>query len=100
MMHFTMALALLGVSWNFLFIGGTSLLTDVYQPSEKSRTQAANDLIVFSTVTITALAAGTMHHLFGYRIINISVIPLLLIMGASIFYLSRLQASNKPVTES
>jgi len=99
MMHFTVSLALLGVSWNFLFIGGTSLLTDVYQPSEKSRTQAANDLIVFSTVTITALAAGTMHHLFGYRIINLSVIPFLLIMGAAVFFLFRLQTRSKPMIE-
>jgi len=95
MFHFTLSLAILGVSWNFLFIGGTSLLTDVYQPAEKSRTQAANDLLVFSTVTITALAAGTMHYLFGYRVINLSVIPLLLITGAAIFYLARLYSRDK-----
>ncbi len=91
MMHYTASLVLLGVSWNFLFIGGTSLLTDVYQSSEKSRTQAANDLIVFSTVTITALAAGGMHHLFGYRIVNISVIPFLLITGLAVIWLSRIR---------
>ncbi len=87
MAHFTVSLVLLGVSWNFLFIGGTSLLTDTYTPEEKSRTQAANDLLVFSTVSITALAAGGMHHLFGYRFVNLSVIPMLLITGGAVIWL-------------
>lgn len=98
MTHFTASLILLGISWNFLFIGGTSLLTDAYQPSEKSRTQAANDLIVFSTVTITALAAGGMHHLFGYRIVNLSVIPMLLLTGMAVLWLYRFYRPVAPAT--
>lgn len=88
MMHFTLSLVLLGISWNFLFVGGTTLLTDAYTPSERSRTQAANDLIVFTTVTVTALAAGGMHHLYGYRIVNLSVVPMLLIAGLAILWMA------------
>jgi len=87
LLHFTLALAILGISWNFLFIGGTTLLTDAYAPSEKARTQAANDFIVFSTVTLTALCAGGMHHLFGWRVVNLSVTPLLALAGLAIIWL-------------
>ncbi len=46
-LHFVSALVLLGVGWNFLYIGGTTLLTEAYRPEERARTQAANDLVVF-----------------------------------------------------
>jgi len=75
--HFWIALILLGVGWNFLFVGGTTLLTDAYQPEEKSRTQAMNDFIVFSTVSVTALSSGTIHHHFGWLTVNLCVLPFL-----------------------
>ena len=86
--HFTIALMLLGISWNFLFIGGTTLLTETYTDKEKSRAQATNDLLVFSIVSASALAAGTLHHLFGFQIVNLSVIPLLLITGIAVLWLA------------
>ena len=85
--HFAIALALLGISWNFLFVGGTTLLTDAYDVAEKTRAQGANDLIVFSTVTLTALCAGGVHHLFGWQIVNLSVLPLLVFCGVAIAWL-------------
>ena len=85
--HFTLALFLLGISWNFLFVGGTTLLTDAYEPSEKVRAQAANDFMVFSTVTLTALSAGGMHFLFGWQVVNLSVMPLLAISGLAVAWL-------------
>jgi len=85
--HFVAALVLLGISWNFLFVGGTTLLTDAHRPAEKSRAQAVNDLIVFSTVTVTALSAGALHHEFGWRAVNLTVVPLYLITAATIGWL-------------
>lgn len=85
--HFVSSLVLLGVSWNFLYVGGTTLLTDAYVPAEKAKTQAINDFIVFSTVSITALTAGGMHHLFGWKIVNLSALPLLIISGCAICWL-------------
>lgn len=87
--HFTTGLILLGVCWNFLFVGGTTLLTEAYAPEEKSRTQAANDFIVFSTVTITALCAGGIHHIYGWQVVNWSVLPLLVVAGFSVLWLYR-----------
>ncbi len=89
--HFTLGLVLLGVCWNFLFVGGTTLLTETYAPEEKSRAQAANDFIVFTTVTITALSAGGMHFLFGWEFVNLSVLPLLAITAAGVIWLFTLR---------
>lgn len=82
--HFWIALMFLGVGWNFLFVGGTTLLTDTYAPQEKSRAQAMNDFIVFSTVSVTALSSGTIHHHFGWIAVNLSVIPFLILITACI----------------
>ena len=87
MSHFIAALVLLGISWNFMFVGGTTLLTDTYEPAEKSRAQAANDFIVFSTVTLTALSAGALYHHFGWRVINLSVLPFLTVACLAICWL-------------
>ena len=86
--HFTLALVLLGVSWNFLFVGGTTLLTDTHRPEEKARTQALNDFLVFSTVSLTALSAGGIHHVFGWRVVNLGVTPLLGVTALAVLWLA------------
>lgn len=96
--HYTASLILLGFCWNFLYVGGTFLLTDAYKPEEKSRTQAVNDLLVFSVVTMTALAAGGMQHIFGYRLVNITVVPLLLIAGGAVLWLALLRRQNQALS--
>ena len=58
--HFVVALALLGIGWNFMYTGGTTLLTECYAPAEKARTQGANDFIVFATMGVSSLASGAM----------------------------------------
>ncbi len=59
--NFLLGLCLLGVGWNFLFIGATTLVTESYRPSEKAKTQGLNDLLVFGTVALTALVSGFLH---------------------------------------
>jgi MFS family permease len=76
--HYWLALVLLGIGWNFLFIGGTTLLTLAYRPEEKAKTQALNDFIVFGTVTLTALASGALLATLGWVAVNALVIPFLL----------------------
>jgi len=84
---FVVALITLGVSWNFLFVGGTTLLTDAYYPEEKTRAQGINDLVVFSTVTLTALTTGTVHHLWGWEAVNIIALPMLIVTACAIVWL-------------
>ena len=85
------ALTLLGIGWNFMFIGGTTLLTNAYQAPEKAKTQGCNDLMVFSVVTVTALSSGYLHHSAGWAIINLGAFPFLLIVFAlTVWYRPRL----------
>ncbi len=77
--HFWLALFLLGVGWNFLFIGATNLLTETYTEPEKAKTQALNDFLVFTTVTLAVLSSGHLQHGFGWRAVNLGVIPFILI---------------------
>lgn len=86
--HFFLALLLLGVSWNFLFIGATTLLTETYTAAEKFKAQAANDFIVFTTVAIASLSAGVLHHMFGWRAVNYGVIPALVVIVLSLVWLT------------
>ncbi len=75
--HFWAALLLLGVGWNFMFIGGTSLLTETYRPGESARSQALNDFVVFSAAACASFAAGALLHLLGWQLVNYAVIPLI-----------------------
>lgn len=85
--HFWIALFFLGVSWNFLFIGSTTLLTEIYYESEKFKTQAFNDFLVFSVVAAASLSAGILHHKFGWQFVNYIAIPAIMIIFVSLLWL-------------
>ncbi len=82
--HFTIALALLGVGWNFMFVGATTLLATSYAPEERVRVQATNDFIVFGTVACTAFASGAIHAAAGWQILNLLLLPALALALAMI----------------
>ena len=85
--HFWSALVLLGLGWNFLFVGATTLLTETYLPDEKAKAQALNDFIVFGTVTVTSFSSGAVQHVLGWQTINMAVIPFLVLVGAANLWL-------------
>lgn len=85
--HFWFALILLGISWNFLFIGATTLLTETYHPDEKFKAQALNDFLVFSVVSIASLSAGILHHNLGWQFVNYMALPTLSIILLSLVWL-------------
>ena len=76
--HFFVALILLGIGWNFTFTGGTVLLTEVHTPSERAKVQGMNDFILFSGLAISALSAGIIFHYFGWMWVNLATAPLIL----------------------
>lgn len=88
MLHFWTALVCLGLSWNFLFVGATRLLTTTYHQYERAKTQALNDFIVFTTVSIASLSAGGLQHHFGWQGVNLGVLPMLVIMLVSLLWLN------------
>ena len=83
-LHFASALVLLGVGWNFTFLGGTTLVTETYRPSEKAWTQGIFDFTVFTTVVISSFASGALLHLFGWIGVNMLALPLLLAAGTAL----------------
>jgi MFS family permease len=76
---FLVALMLLGVGWNFMFVGGTTLLTTAYAPEERVRVQATHDFIVFGSVALTALTSGAVQATHGWNVLNLTVVPPVLI---------------------
>ena len=72
---------------NFMFIGATTLLTETYSLSEKGKTQAVNDFLIFTTMTIASLSAGALQYQFGWQAVNYGAIPLLVIVIISLIWL-------------
>ena len=72
---FTVALCLLGTGWNFMFVGATALLATAHDAIERVRAQAANDFIVFGTVTATSFTSGALLNNAGWIAVNAAVVP-------------------------
>ena len=85
MLNYWAALVLLGVGWNFLFIGGTTLLTQNYRSPERFKAQAFNDFTVFGIQAVTSLFAGTLIYLIGWNRLNFLTLPVLCLMLVLIF---------------
>ncbi len=83
--HFMTALILLGIGWNFMFITATRLVSESYSPAEKGKTQASNEFLIFSMVTMSALASGWLESALGWRKLNLVVIPLLILILVVVF---------------
>ncbi len=92
--NFAVGLILLGIGWNFGFIGGTTLLTSTYEPLERNKAQGLNDLLVFGTTTITSLSAGALLAGAGWNAVNWAVLPLAAIGVALIVWLWRRPAER------
>jgi len=87
LMNFWTALVLLGVGWNFLFVGGTTLLTEVYLPAERAKTQAANDFLVFTVVALSSLSSGSLLYHFSWQVVNYAALPFLVVVAIAIIWL-------------
>ena len=86
---FTAALILLGVGWNFLYIGGTNLLTRTYTTAEKGKAQATNDMTIFAVGLLASLTAGILQNTIGWQALNLVLLPWLAVAAAAIVWLSR-----------
>ena len=75
--HFYAALACLGVGWNFMFVGGSTLLSQSYRPSERAKTQATSEFTTFAFSALGSLFAGQLLAHFGWAVINAAILPLL-----------------------
>lgn len=94
--NFAIGLVLLGLGWNFGYIGGTTMLTETYEAEEKNKAQGLNDLLVFTTTAITSLMAGKLLAWFGWAGVNYAVFPMVVLALAMIVWLVR-HPYGKPV---
>jgi MFS family permease len=85
--HFWFALVVLGVGWNFLYIGGTTLITEVCTPPERAKTQGANDLIIFVMMAASSFSSGLLLEKSGWQILNYLAIPLITAAAAGVLWL-------------
>ena len=86
--HFWVALILLGIGWNFGFVGATSLLTRCYRPSERNKVQAVNDLLVFGSVAVASALSGKVLNLYGWETVNGALFPAVLVALGLVAWLS------------
>ena len=76
--HFWVALALLGVGWNFAFIGATTMVTYCHRPNERNKVQAFNDFLVFGAMAIDSFSSGALLVSFGWSMVNEVAFPVVL----------------------
>ena len=77
LMNFWLGLILLGIGWNFGFIGATAMVTQCYRPEERNSAQAFNDFLVFGSMVIGSLASGGVLTAYGWDMVNWLVFPVL-----------------------
>ena len=86
--HFWWSLVLLGVGWNFMYVGGTTLLTESYRPAEKAKAQGANEILVFCTTATSSFASGVLVNAAGWNTLNYVALPFLAIAGMAALWLT------------
>ncbi|MBF0307646.1 MAG: MFS transporter [Alphaproteobacteria bacterium] len=92
--NFMVALTLLGVGWNFMFVGGTALLAEAYAAEERAKAQALNDLLVFGTTAVTSFASGAVQTALGWQAVNlVSLLPVIVTL-AGVAWLLRVRAAT------
>jgi MFS family permease len=94
--HFLVALVLVGTGWNFMYTGGTTLLTESYRPAEKARTQGANDAIMFTTMAVSSFSSGAMVSSAGWEAMNYTALPILALVAAAVVWYARMRATAVP----
>jgi MFS family permease len=94
LLHFSLALVLLGLGWNFGFIGATAMLTASHTPEERGRVQGMNDFAVFGLVALASLASGGLMNcaggdaLAGWAAVNVAMAPFLAVAGGALVWLA------------
>jgi MFS family permease len=89
--QFWTALVLLGVGWNFMYTGGTTLLIDAYTPAEKAKTQGMNDVIIFTVMSISSFSSGALISAAGWDSMNLGTLPLLAVVASAVLWVTLLR---------
>ena len=98
LMHFVGALVLLGVGWNFLYIGGSTLATEAWASEEKTRAQAALDFCVYATMTVTSFSSGAQVTTGGWTAMNQGSLLPIAVLAATLVWLARVRRPAPAMT--
>ena len=98
LLNFWTALFLLGVGWNFMYVGGSTLLLECHSPAERAKTQAANDFLIFVTMAISSLSSGVLLNKSGWHAVNYGSIPFLVIAAVATLWLVWRRRGSRTVT--
>jgi predicted MFS family arabinose efflux permease len=86
--HFNLALGLIGVGWNFSFIGATTMLAGAHLPEERARVQGLNDFLVMGMVTLASISSGALMSQLGWQAVTLATIPFLVLAAAALIWLT------------
>ncbi len=89
--HFVLGLILLGLGWNFGFVGASAMVLDSHRPEERTRVQSFNDLLVFGTMAVGSFSSGQLLQVWGWAAVNWVVFPPVLLAGAVLLATGRLR---------
>ena len=96
LMQFLVALFVLGVGWNFLYTGGSTLLTTTYRPEEKNKAQGAMDTCVFATMAVSSFSSGALVTTQGWTLLNLgSLVPIALVGGALLWLAAKQRVAGR-----
>jgi MFS family permease len=93
--NFWWSMVLLGVGWNFLYVGGTTLLTDTYRPEERAKAQGANDQTIFIIMVISSFTSGMTVTTAGWARVNLLALPLVALVTAAIVWFALHERSRR-----
>jgi predicted MFS family arabinose efflux permease len=85
--HFWTGLILLGLGWNFAFIGATTMVTQCHRPHERNKIQAFNDFLIFGSMAVSSFSSGQLLAYFGWQAVNEVLFPTVLIAGGFLVWL-------------
>jgi MFS family permease len=86
--HFWSALVLLGLGWNFAFIGATTMVTQCHRAEERNKVQAFNDFLIFGGMAVASFSSGQLLEYFGWTTINEVIFPTIFLVGAMLAWLN------------
>jgi len=97
-MNFWLALVLLGVGWNFIFVGATTLLTESHTPAERAKVQGVNEMAILFTMVASSFSSGALFTYQGWQAMNLASLPFLGLAGAAILWFAVVRRRRPPAS--
>ena len=93
--HFWTDLILLGVGWNFAYVGATAAVTDCHRPYERNKVQAVNDFMIFGSMAVSSYSSGQLLAWFGWNAVNALVLVVMLLAAVALLWTARLERYHR-----